>query len=256
MKNSRTIHRQDYILHMLESSDSLSLKELAKELSVSEWTIRRDVNDLHTKGIIDRFHGGIRLKNHKRNELLCNNEALHMVEKNRIGIRAAKAIREGSRVIFGSGTTVRAVAKALARYEKKLTISTNSIEVCYELAHKLNYKITCTGGDVHGDFCTLDGPVTEKFLLSNYFDCAVIGPSAISIQHGLTIRSELSALTVPIMMEHSDHVIVVADHSKFGQSYQNKIGDLEAVDTIITDMMPPQEFCDFFGDHAIELLIA
>lgn len=256
MKNSRTINRQDHILHLLEISDSISIKEMAAELEVSEWTIRRDVEELNRKKIIERYHGGIRLKSQTKNDFLFKEESDHIIEKNRIGMKAAKIIKEGSSVVIGSGSTARFVAKALARYDKKLTIFTNSIEVCYELAHKINYRITCTGGDVHGDFYTLDGLVAEKVLLSNYFDVGVIGVSGISLTEGLSIKSQLSALTVSIMIEHSDHPIVIADHSKFGKCYHNKIGDLQSIDTIITDATPPPEFVDFFNQHNIRLLLA
>lgn len=256
MKNSRTINRQDHILHLLEINDSISIRELSKELDVSEWTIRRDVEELYSRQIINRYHGGIRIKNHTKDDFLFKEDSDQFSEKNRIGIKAAKFLKEGSNVIIGSGSTVRFVAKALARYDKKLTIFTNSIEVCYELANKINYKVVCTGGDVHGDFFTLDGPVAEKVLLSNYFDIGVIGVSGLTIKEGLTIKSQLSALTVSIMIEHSDHLIVVADHSKFGKYYHNKIGDIQSINTIITDSTPPPEFCDYFSKNNIRLILA
>ena len=256
MKNSRTINRQDHILHLLEINDSISIRELSKELDVSEWTIRRDVEELYSRQIINRYHGGIRIKNHTKDDFIFKEDSDLFSEKNRIGIKTAKTLKEGSSVIIGSGSTVRFVAKALARYDKKLTIFTNSIEVCYELANKINYKIVCTGGDVHGDFFTLDGPVAEKVLLSNYFDVAVIGVSGLTIKEGLTIKSQLSALTVSIMIEHSDHLIVVADHSKFGKYYHNKIGDIQSINTIITDATPPPEFRDYFSKNNIRLILA
>ncbi|HOJ01018.1 MAG TPA: DeoR/GlpR family DNA-binding transcription regulator [Anaerolineaceae bacterium] len=256
MKNSRTINRQDHILHLLEINDSISIRELSKELDVSEWTIRRDVAELHNRQIIDRYHGGIRITNHAKDDLTFKEDSDLFSERNRIGIKAAKFLKEGSNVIIGSGSTVRFVAKALARYDKKLTIYTNSIEVCYELANKINYKVVCTGGNVHGDFFTLDGAITEKLLLSNYFDTGVIGVSGLTIEEGLTIKSQLSALTVSIMIEHSDNLIIVADHSKFGKCYPNRIGDLRSINTIITDSMPPPEFCEFFSKNNIRLILA
>ncbi len=256
MKNSRTINRQDHILHLLEINDSISIRELSEELDVSEWTIRRDVEELHSRQIIDRYHGGIRLKDHSKDDLVFKEDSDLFSEKNRIGIKTAKILKEGSNVIIGSGSTVRFVAKALARFDKRLTIYTNSIEVCYELANKINYKVVCTGGNVHGDFFTLDGPVTEKLLLSNYFDVGVIGVSGLTVEEGLNIKSQLSALTVSIMIEHSDNLIVVADHSKFGRVYPNKIGDLRSVNTIITDATPPPEFCEFFAKNNIRLILA
>ena len=257
MKNSRTINRQDHILHILKYKDSISIKALAKELDVSEWTIRRDVEELSKRNIVDRYHGGIRIKSRTKNEyFLFNEDSDFYLEKSRIGDKTAKIIKEGSNVVIGSGSTVRYVAKALAKYDKKLSIFTNSIEVCLELVNKINYKVTCTGGDVHGDFYTLDGPVSEKALMSNFFDIAVIGISGVSIKEGLTIKSQLSSLTIAIMIEHSDRLFIVADHSKFGKAYSNKLGEIDSIDTIITDSPPPVEFRKYFQKHNIRLVLA
>jgi len=256
MKNSRTINRQDHILHLLEIKDSISIRELSMELNVSEWTIRRDVKDLCNRQIIDRYHGGIRTKNDNKSNLIFKEDTDHFSEKNRIGIKTAKVLKEDTKIVISSGTTVRSVAKALERLNKKITIYTNSIEVCYILANKINYQIVCTGGNVHGDFFTLDGPVTEKFLLANYFDTAVVGVSGITIKEGLTIKSQLSALTVSIMIQHSNNLIVIADHSKFGKYYPNRIGNLQSINVIITDTMPSSEFCDFFSEKDIRLIVA
>ena len=50
--------RQNEILKTLRENKSASVTELAKDLYVSEATIRRDLAEMKSMGLIERSHGG------------------------------------------------------------------------------------------------------------------------------------------------------------------------------------------------------
>ena len=50
--------RQNEILKTLKENKSASVSELAKDLYVSEATIRRDLSEMKSMGLIERSHGG------------------------------------------------------------------------------------------------------------------------------------------------------------------------------------------------------
>ena len=50
--------RANYILKRLQERETLSLKDIARELSVSEATVRRDFQKLETLGRLVRVHSG------------------------------------------------------------------------------------------------------------------------------------------------------------------------------------------------------
>ena len=53
--------RQHRILEQLRNNPDITVYELAKALSVSEPTIRRDFTELEQRGFIEKFYGGARL---------------------------------------------------------------------------------------------------------------------------------------------------------------------------------------------------
>ena len=50
--------RQNEILRILKENKTAGVNELAKDLFVSEATIRRDLTEMKSMGLIERSHGG------------------------------------------------------------------------------------------------------------------------------------------------------------------------------------------------------
>src|SRR5664279_5093186 len=50
--------RRQLILELVRAHGSVSMRDLAKAVNVSEVTVRRDVSALEWRGLLDRRHGG------------------------------------------------------------------------------------------------------------------------------------------------------------------------------------------------------
>ncbi|MBC8332094.1 MAG: DeoR family transcriptional regulator [Anaerolineae bacterium] len=59
--NSLPESRQQQILALLQTAETLSIRELAAELDVSQMTIHRDLNKLAENGLVLKMHGGVKL---------------------------------------------------------------------------------------------------------------------------------------------------------------------------------------------------
>lgn len=116
--------------------------------------------------------------------------------------------------------------------------------------------VTCTGGDVHGDYYTLTGPVAERALRSYFFDVAVIGVSGLTAREGLTVNSQLNAVTMDIMVRHATQVIAVADRGKLGQVSFAQLATLDAIDMLVTDAVPPEELGEQLAAAGVTVLVA
>jgi DeoR/GlpR family transcriptional regulator of sugar metabolism len=262
MNSSRSIGRQDKILHLLSQQQSISVQELSRRLRVSEWTVRRDLVALEKRGQIARYHGGV---------TICTTSILPppitprtdaaaeacAVAKQRIGHTAAQLLRSGQHVVISAGTTTLQVALALCRLPpRRLEIVTNAPDIAKQLATMPDIAVTCTGGDVHGDYYTLTGPVAERVLRSYFFDVAIIGVSGLTARQGLTVNSQLNAVTMDIMVRHATQVIVVADQSKLGRVSFAHLATLDAIDTLVTDAPPPDELNEQLAAAGVTVLIA
>jgi DeoR/GlpR family transcriptional regulator of sugar metabolism len=262
MSGSRSISRQDKILHLLSQQHSMSVHDLSRHLRVSGWTVRRDLVALEERGQIARHHGGVTI--HITSILpppltprIEDDAEACAVAKQRIGLTAAQLLRSGQHVVISAGTTTLQVALALRSLPpRRLDIVTNALDIAQELATVPDIAVTCTGGDVHGDYYTLTGPVAERALRSYFFDVAVIGVSGLTAREGLTVNSQLNAVTMDIMVRHATQVIVVADHTKLGQVSFAQLATLDAIDTLVTDAPPPDELNEQLAAAGVTVLVA
>jgi DeoR family transcriptional regulator of aga operon len=158
-------------------------------------------------------------------------------------------------VVLSAGTTTTEVARAL-KGRQGLSVITNALNIAQELANEPGLAVTCTGGDVHADYHTLTGPVAERALRAYFFDVAVIGVSGIAREAGLTVTSQLNAMTMEIMVDHAMQLIVVADQQKWGQVSRAYLAPLHAIDILVTDAEPPEEVREALAAAHVEVLVA
>src|SRR5262252_9580163 len=84
------VDRRRRILERVAEEQTIRIGELARELSVSEMTIRRDIARLEGDGFLRATYGGATAHITKSMELAFNPRALqHAAEKRLIGMRAA-----------------------------------------------------------------------------------------------------------------------------------------------------------------------
>ena len=98
--------RRKQILEELRAKGGVRLTELSEELSVSEMTIRRDLDALQKDGLIERVHGGAVLAQLGTEEPGFEKKVLReQAEKAAIAERAAALVKPGSAVALSAGTT-------------------------------------------------------------------------------------------------------------------------------------------------------
>jgi DeoR/GlpR family transcriptional regulator of sugar metabolism len=119
---------------------------------------------------------------------------------------------------------------------------TNALNIAQELSRETGIRVTCAGGEVHGDYYTLTGPVTERALSTHYYDVAVVGVSGISLEQGFSVNSQSNAASISIMLQNAHRRIVVADHTKFGKVSYAFLAKLSDIHVIVTDAAPSEAF--------------
>ena len=108
--------RLERIVQLLKQRGGVRTNELAEELGVSAATVRRDLEDLAARGLVDRAHGGaVILRSGTDKEAPFAERAQRMrAEKERIARRALDFVPDGATAILDSGTTVLELARRLA----------------------------------------------------------------------------------------------------------------------------------------------
>ena len=98
--------RREQILKLLERTGILSVGELADRIALSVVTIRKDLDDLATEGLLQRTFGGAVFSNRSLfNKSFREIAHQHNQQKHAIASAALEYIQDGDTVILDAGTT-------------------------------------------------------------------------------------------------------------------------------------------------------
>ena len=226
--------RLNAILERLDHGGTVDVGVLAKELSASPATIRRDLATLERQRLLARTHGGAGA-HAVSYELPLRYKGIRFAEeKRRIASAAAQTVAEGMAVGLTGGTTATEVARSLAD-RQRLTIVTNALNIASELGVRPNIKLIVTGGLARSQSYELSGPIAEASLTGLNLDVAFIGVDGIDAKAGCTTHEEGEAHTNAVMIQHAGRVVLVADSSKIGKVAFARICAASDVDELITD---------------------
>lgn len=260
MNQTRSLVRQDKIRWLLSTKQEMSVQELAAELDVSSWTVRRDLDHLVELCLVRRSHGKARVRDDNAHPTLfpqAIQEEVHaqLDAKERIGRCAAQLLANGQYVVLGGGMTTLHVARAMGSYHQ-ISVMTNSLHIALQLAELPGCHVMSTGGDFDRHYATLTGPIAEQALRAHFFDVAMIEVSGVNGQTGLMVNSPLNAVTLKLMIEHASKVIVLIDHTKIGRICFVPLAPLNAIDVLVTDREPHAAFQQQLRAADVHLIVS
>ncbi|MBS4194240.1 DeoR/GlpR family DNA-binding transcription regulator [Lederbergia citri] len=226
--------RHKKIIEIVNNRLSIRVSELSEIFSVTEETIRRDLEKLESEGKLQRSHGGAVSIQESNSEIHFSERVITNVpEKKAIAKEAADQVNNGDRIILDASTTAWYMAKELPNIP--LTVVTNSIKVVMELSKKEKIEVISTGGKLLSRSLSFVGPLAEQSISNYHVDKAFISCTGVHFEDGLSDSNELQALIKKQMMMRSELVYLMADSSKFGKRSFSQIYPIQEVDVVITD---------------------
>jgi DeoR/GlpR family transcriptional regulator of sugar metabolism len=231
------------ILDALAGREIVTVRELSYLLSVTEVTIRSDLDTLAKLGKISRTHGGARLVEERvRQEYTFQTrKSLNSHIKQKIGQEAAKLVGSLESVLLDSSTTVLALAHALrARDElKDVTVIPTGVWTAIELMGCQNINVLMPSGYLRHASGSIAGLPTQGFFNDLNIQKAFLGAWGISPENGLTDTHLLEIELKKTIVGKVGEIIVLADGSKFYQTGLASYASLNQVRRIITDSTAP-----------------
>lgn len=247
--------RYQKIKQVLMEYGRVDVNNLSKLLSVSEVTVRKDLEKLETQGFLLRTHGGAVInEDYVPAEETNEPEVAEIESKKIIGIIASQLIEDGDTVFIGPGTTCWQIAKNL-KDKKDIIVITNNLNIASELFNKGIYKVIVTGGDLDaaGQTMMLNGEIFARTIKDIYVDKAFIGVDGISFKRGYAIRNISFTTICKEIKKRCNEFIVVADHTKFNQNAISSLGDLTMADKVVSDNQVPSEYIEYFFENDIQI---
>jgi DeoR family transcriptional regulator of aga operon/DeoR family fructose operon transcriptional repressor len=234
--------RRTRIIELLERDGSVRVEDLAAKFQVSLVTIRKDLTELESRGLLERTHGGAIFTHKSRfNPSFLEKVKLQPDEKNAIAQAALEFVREGDAIILDAGSTTLALAKAMKNQFRSLYVLTNSVAIALELVGT-PWEIVLLGGQVRHHSLALIGPSTVALLETYHVDKAFLGTTGVSLDRGYTTPNPLEAQTKRAMLLAARERIVLADASKLGHATLTSFARVNEIDLLITASHGPPDF--------------
>lgn len=248
--------RRKIITDLIRQEQTVSVSDLIEMFSVSNITIRRDLDQLEQQGNRKVYGGAVLAEGPSadfQNTSMSARRSRYTLEKLAIAQTAAQLIASEDVIILDAGTTMLELSKCLPK-DPGLVIITNSLAIAQELAEQ-PVTLLLTGGQVRGSTYSTIGPKTKNFL-SDLRANKVFLASALSIEEGLMNSKLYESEIKQQMMKSADKVILLADHSKFRSKSYHTFANWDDIDIVVTYGAVPDDVVSSLRVLGVEVIVS
>lgn len=250
------LERQKKILEMLSDEGAVTVSNLSSVLSVTEETVRRDLEKLEKQEALRRTHGGAVPIDETTHELsLEKRKSTNIEAKQLLAKTAAGLIVSGDTIFLDASTTTFFIAKELKK-SKNVTVITNSLRVVAELSGNPDIKTIAIGGVV-SDNQSFVGSLAEKSIEENYVASKMFFSSkGFTAESGILESNDKECGIKQKMLENSGTKYYLCDSSKIGRIGFVKLASFGEIDYIITEAELSAEIIAKLDDNGVEIINA
>ena len=247
--------RKEFILNTLNENGVLYTQDVTEKCNVSEITIRRDLIELESKGLLIRTHGGA-IKSQATDMLFSYDLKInqHRQNKETICQLAANYIDEGDIIFIDCGTTLSLISKYFAKFNG-LTVITTSLPVISELIKYPDIRTSLIGGEIDTERQATYGSIAENNIGMYHATKAFVGADGVSLKKGLTSYDEKEGAVTLKMIENSDEVFLLCDSSKIEKNSFVKFASINKIHHLITDKEILPEKLKMYRDFGVDVII-
>lgn len=254
--------RHQVILAAIEGAGFISYRDLEARLGASPATIRRDLIQLETRGLIARVHGGAKAPHQTRRgerpALRLNGVPFdqtitqNLIAKQAIGRAAAALCEPGEGLMIDGGSTTLQMCPHLSGLD--LQVLTNSLHIVNALLPQAGTRILLPAGSVFREqniiLALADGDSMPRFHAPKLFmGAAAVGQQGVMQQDIILVAAERR------LIERAEQVILLVDSSKFASSSGVIACELSEVDILITDSGVSDEMARMVEAAGVRLIV-
>lgn len=244
--------RQAYILHQVNLHNKVLLADLSDQVSVSNDTIRRDLQELADLGKVIKVHGGA-LSPSFHNGHQSNKEVYAYQQKKIIAKKAASLIKDGMFVMTGGGTTLIEMARALPK-DLHATFISGSIPALFEYSSHPNIEVIAIGDKVSKNSKITVGSEAISKIREFRVDFCFLGINSINLETGISDNDWDIVQVKKAMIEASKKLVCLTILEKIDSRQPIQICDLKRIDTLITEVSPEDPALKSYINAGIKVL--
>lgn len=239
------VSRVEQIRGQVERDGQVTVGGLARELGVSEMTIRRDLDTLAEQGVLRRVRGGATALGP---EPFAERFGRRAKAKERIADKLVDLVGDGGAIGLDASTTLQRLASRLDG-SRDLTVVTNGPECFAALQSRLGVTPLLTGGRLDLRTGSLVGPLTSRAVRDFALRRLFVSAAALDPDIGTTESTLEDAEAKLAFAEVSTSVVLAVDASKLDQRAAARSLPLDRIDMLVTDLDPDDPRLDPYRDH-------
>ncbi|MBW9213065.1 MULTISPECIES: DeoR/GlpR family DNA-binding transcription regulator [Terrabacteria group] len=242
--------RRNHIMALIQKLGEISVSTLAKEFSVSELTIRRDLQYWEDKGAVLRHHGGVKFVQTMVNlntEYLTNDKYKHAIAK-----YAAQYVNDGDTIFINTSSTALLTIQYIIN--KRVIVITNNAKAV-QLKHDPLLSIVLTGGELRFPKESMVGDFAMNNLKRVRANKCFLGCSGISHKDGITTAIMAEASINETMIERTTgERFILCDYTKVGNKHSFLSGNISDINYLISDINADDEEIEKIKEANVEVI--
>ena len=234
-----TAERRRSIVQMLQREGKVYASELSKALHVSEDTIRRDLRELATAGMLQRVHGGALL----RSPVIASfteRQQQAPGAKTTIAQAAVQLIHQDQVIILDGGTTLLQVAQHLPP-DLRATVITHSPPIALALAEHPEIEIILIGGKLYKHELVTVGAAAVEAFRNIRADLCFLGICSVHPEVGISTLDMEEAYVKRAMIASAAEVVALTSAEKLGTASPFIVGPLSDLTHLVTERSVPDD---------------
>lgn len=249
--------RYKYILDLLEKHGKVLVKDLSKEFDVSESMIRKDLQTLEKKNLLQRTYGGaINIKNTISSCQSFNKRVEENIpSKEIIANKAFNQIKDNETIFLDASTTSYMIAKLIVKSNKAITLITNMFEISSLIPINSKTHFIFIGGDYNAFVGGSVGSYSIEQIKKYRCDKAFIGCSGVDLRDGgISTSISEDASTKKAIMSISKELFLVMLNNKFETSSSFIFSNIIDFYGVITEDCPNKSIINLLKDYYVNLI--
>jgi DeoR family transcriptional regulator, aga operon transcriptional repressor len=246
--------RRRRISDLVREQGRATVEELAERFGTSLVTIRADLSNLESSGVLIRTHGGALPPVDDADHPLTVKQLQHHAEKVRIAQAAAELIQDGETIILDSGTTTEEIARQIRKAEfVGINVITNALNIALVLIDVPFVRLIMPGGILRRESKSLSGHMAEAAMDNLQADRLYLGADGLDPEIGVMTPHLAEAELNAKMIRIARQVIAVADSSKLQRRNISLIAKVEQLHMLITDTAASAEAVEALRARGVEV---
>ncbi len=241
-------NRHAKMLSIIRERQEIKVDELAELFGVSLMTVRRDLQVLEDKGLINRFYGGATMGRHPSSSVKEDDVAPY---RQLIARYAASLLLDGEYIFINGSTTALNLLDYIG--DKTLHVFTNN-GLAVNRKFPPGAIITLSGGVVRNGGHIMTGDCAMRNLLITQAEKAFIGCTGISPGGEILCGIPTELGINETMISHAYEYYILADHTKIGKTSSYASFSLEKSGTVITDELAPADVLEQLREIGMKVI--